>query len=95
MHLVNEQHVTRAQVRENRGEVAGTFDGGARSRSDGHLHFVGDDVRERRLAQARRTVQQDVVNRFAARTCGLEQDAQVLFYLVLPNVLGESFGTQR
>ena len=45
--------------------------------------FVGDDVGERRLAEAGRAVEQDVIECFAAGLGGLDGDVEILFDLVL------------
>ncbi len=60
-----------------------------------HAHLVGQDERERRLAQARRTAQKHVVERLAALPRGLDEDAQVVLVLGLPDVVGERARTQR
>ena len=56
---------------------------------DLHAHLVGDDVRERRLAEARRSVQEDVIERLAALFGGGDRDLQVLADAVLADVLVE------
>jgi hypothetical protein len=78
-----------AEVREDRGEVARLLDARARRRADGHAELVGDDVGERRLAEAGRAVEQHVVERLAALRRGLDRDLQVLAHAVLPDVVVE------
>jgi hypothetical protein len=51
--LVDEEDVALAELGEHGGEVAGPLDGGAGRDVDGHAHLVGDDRRQRGLAQAR------------------------------------------
>ena len=49
--------------------------------------LVGDDVGQRRLAEAGRSVEQDVVERFASGLGGLDSDVEILFDLVLADEL--------
>ena len=51
--------------------------------------LVGDDVGQRRLAEARRAVQQHVIERLAALLRGRDRHLQVLADAVLPDVLVE------
>ena len=55
--FVDEEHVARVEVGQQAGQVARLVQHG--TRRDAHLrpHLVGDDVRQRRLAQSRRSVQ--------------------------------------
>jgi hypothetical protein len=46
--------------------------------------FVGDDVGERRLAQAGRAVEQHVIERLAARLGGLDGDSRLSLTLSCP-----------
>jgi hypothetical protein len=59
--LVDEQDVAGLQVRQDGHEVTGPFDGRTGRDLDLDAHFVGQDVRQSRFAQTRRTVQEDVV----------------------------------
>ena len=58
-------------------------------RADGRAHLVGDDVGERGLAEARRPVEQDVVERFAAARGRLDRHLEVLADAVLADVVVE------
>ena len=71
MDLVDEQHVVRLQVGQQRGQVAGALDHRAGGLAQVDAQLVGDDVRERGLAQARRAEDQHVVERLAALARGL------------------------
>ncbi len=53
--LVDEQDVARLQVGQQCGEVAAALDHRARGRAEANAHFAGDDLRERRLAEPRRS----------------------------------------
>src|SRR5262249_42707571 len=56
--------------------------------------FVGNHVRERRLAEPGRAVQEDVVERLAALLRRLDRDVQLLAHLVLADVVVEPAGTE-
>ena len=87
--LVDEQHLVALQRREDRREVAGTLDHRAGRGLHRHAEFVGDDVRQRRLAEARRARDQHVVERFVALARRRNRDLQVLADAVLADVVVE------
>ena len=89
VHFVDEQHVTRLEVGHHRREIAGLLDDRAGGRADLHAQLVGDHVRERRLAEPGRTVQQHVIERFAALPRRRDRHLQVLADAVLPDVVVE------
>ena len=93
--LVDEQHVLRLEVGQQRGEVAGALEHRARGLAQVDAELPGDDVRERGLAQARRAEQQHVVERLAAAARRLDEDLELAAHLLLADVLGERAGPQR
>ena len=94
MHLVDEKHLLVAEVGQDRREVALDLQGRPGSLLEGYGQFVGDDGGERGLAEPRRPVEQDVIQGFAARTCGLDGNRQVLFDLGLPDKFCQPLGPQ-
>ena len=92
--LVDEQHVARAEVRQQRREVAGLFDRRAARDAQVHAELVRDDARERRLAEARRTVEQHVVERLIAPARGLDVDGQIALGLLLAGIVGQQLRAQ-
>ena len=56
MYFVNEQNLFRPDIGENCSQVALDLQRGAGGLLEGGAEFVGDDVGERRLAEARRAV---------------------------------------
>ena len=89
MDLVDEQHVALAEAGEHGGEVAGALDRRAGGRANLRTHLRRDDVRQRRLAEARRAVQQDVVDRLGPMLRSVDQDRQVLLDPILAGELVE------
>ena len=78
-----------AEIGHDADEVARLLDRGPRGGADRHAKFVRDHVRERRLAESGRAVQQDVVERFVALLCSGDRDLQVLADAILADVLVE------
>ena len=72
-----------------RREIAGPLEHGARRLAQIDAELVRDDVRERRLAEARRAEQQRVIERFAALPRGRDEDLELRFHARLADVLGE------
>jgi hypothetical protein len=87
--LVHEQDAARPEIGEQPREVARHLDD--RPRGLGHLdpQLVGDDRRERGLAEPGRAVEQDVVHGLAAALGGLEEDAELLAHRRLADELVE------
>ncbi|MNT08824.1 hypothetical protein D3C72_1435780 [compost metagenome] len=93
MDLVDEQHIVRLQVGQQRGQVAGLFDHRAGGHAQGHAQFVGDDMAEGGLAQAGRAEDQHVVQRIATTLGGLDVDLHLLAHRHLAEVVGKSLGS--
>jgi hypothetical protein len=64
--LVDEEHIVALQVGQDGRQVLGLLEHRAAGLAQVHAQFIGDDVAERRLAQARRAEQQHVVQRLGA-----------------------------
>ena len=86
MDLVDEEHVVLLQVRQECREVAATLNGRAGRLTEVDAELIGDDAGQRRLAEARRAVEQDVVERLAARERRLDEDGEVRLDLLLADV---------
>ena len=83
MDLVDEEHVVFLERRQQSGQVARLVEHRPRRHLEAHAQLVGDDVRERRLAQARRAVQQHMVERLLTHASGHDEHLQVLHHLAL------------
>ena len=71
------------------GEIARLLEHRTRGRPDRRAELVADDVGERRLAEAGRTVQQHVIERFGALAGGRDRHLQVLAHAILADVVVE------
>ena len=87
--LVDEQDVALVERGQDRGEVAGPLDRRAARVADVDLELAGDDRRERRLAEAGRAVEEDVVGGLSPALRRREQHRQVGLDLALADVLVE------
>ena len=95
MDLIHKQDVPLVEVRQQRRQIAGLFNGRAGGDADVDPHLLSDDARQRGLAQSRRAVEQNVVQRFLPLPGGLNEDAQILLGLFLTDVLRQGLGSQR
>jgi len=93
--LVDEEDLSALEVGQDGGQVARPLEDGTGGRTDRDLELVGDDVRERRLAEAGRPVKQDVVEDVAPRPRGGNLHAQVLADRFLADVLVERARPER
>ena len=66
MDLIDEQHIARLQVGQQRGQVAGPLEHRTGGLAQIDAQLGGDDVGQRRLAQARWPEDQHVIERLAA-----------------------------
>ena len=69
------------------GQIARLLDHRPGGRADRHAHLVADDVRERRLAEAGRAVEQHVIERLAAAARRRDRHLQVVAHAILPDVV--------
>ena len=58
-------------------------------------HFIGDDGSERRFSQARRAIEQNVIQRFLPLPGRLDRDVEIVFDVLLPDVFGKKLRPQR
>ena len=95
MDLVDEKDVAEFEIGENRGQVAFELNQRPGCGAEMRAHFVGDDGSQRRLAETRRTIKQNVIERLAAFPGGLDRDIEVVFDVLLADVLRENARTKR
>ena len=95
VHLVDEEDVARREVRQERGEVARLLEDGARRDADLRPHLARHDVGQRRLPEARRPREKDVVERLAPAERGLDEDAERLLQLRLADEVAEGARPER
>ena len=94
--LVDEEDVVLLELRrEQRGQRPLVLDDGTARGHELDAHLVRQDVGERGLAEPGRPGQEDVIERLAALPRRLDEDAEVLLVLGLPDVVREGSRPQR
>jgi hypothetical protein len=93
--LVDEEDVARRERGEEPREVALLHEGRAARHVQRHRELAREDMGERRLAEAGRAGEEDVIERLAAPLRRLRVHAEVLDDLLLPDVLLERGGAER
>jgi hypothetical protein len=93
--LVDEHHVVLAEIGQDPHQVRAALDGRTRRRRQIRPHLVGEDPCQRGFAEARRTVEEHVVDALPALAGGRHRDAQARDRLVLADVLVEGPRAQR
>ena len=83
------------EIGEDGGQIARPLDGGAGGGANAHPHLARDDVGERGLTQARRAVEEDMVQGLDTLLGGSDGAAQVVLHLLLADVVGEMARPQR
>src|SRR6266513_6349278 len=87
VHLVDEQHRTVLEVRQDRSEIAGAFDGRPAGDLYRNAELVRDHAGERGLPHSRWTVERDVLERLAPCLRRFDDYAELSLDLVLIAVL--------
>ena len=95
MNFDDKEHIAFTQVRQQRGEISGFFNGRAGGHAQVHSHFIGDDARERCFTEAGRAVEQHMVEGLPAPTRRLYINTQVLFDFFLPDIICEHPRAER
>ena len=93
--LVDEQHVAGLEAGQHRGEIARTLQHRAGRVAQVDAQLVGQDVRQRGLAQARRAEDQGVVERLAPLPGRGDEDVQLPLHGRLAHVVGQALRTDR
>ena len=92
MNFVEKENLFGFEGGENRGKVAFALEERAGAGLDGHIQFVGDDLRQGGFAKARGAVEQNVIESFAAVASGFEGDGDIFFDTLLADIFVEALG---
>ncbi len=95
MDFVDEQHVARLQIGQQRGQIAGLGDHRAGGGAEIDAQFARDDLRQSRLAQSRRTDEQHVIERFFTPARRLDEHPHIGARLFLADEFVEPLRPQR
>ena len=94
MDFVQKQNAARFEVGQNRDEIAGPLNRRSRRCPQRRTHFIRDNQRQARLAEARRPVQQHMVQRLAPPLRRRHKDRKTFFNLRLPDKLTQALRPQ-
>ena len=94
MDLVEEQHLPGLQVRQDRSHIALHLQRRSAGLLETYAELLGDDGRQRRLAEPRRPEKQYMVQSFATGLRSCESNRQLLLGLGLPYEFGEALRPQ-
>ncbi len=93
--LVHEQDVAGLDAREDAHEIVAALERRPRARLEPAAHLVGEDDRQRRLAEPGWPVEEHVVQALVALPSSLDRDPEALDRLALADVLVQALGPQR
>jgi hypothetical protein len=89
--FVDEQHIVRFQIGQQRRQIAGALQHRAGGLAQIDAHLARNDVRQRGLAQAGRAEQQHMIERFPRFFAAVDEDFQLFADLRLADILGQAF----
>ena len=95
MYLVNKQHIISLQRRKQTRQITRFIKHRTRRQLKPYTQFIGYNITQRSLTQARRSVQQCVVKTLTTHTRRLNKDAEVLNHFVLSRKIVKRQRTQR
>ena len=92
VNLVDKQHIAVFELRQDRRQIASPFQSWAGRDLEVGAHLRRDDVGKRRLTEARRPGEQQMVSRFAPAISGAEHHAKMALQFLLADKIGERTG---
>src|SRR5438045_4461551 len=95
VNLVDDEHIALFQAGEKPCEFTGFFNHRSTGVFDIHAHCVGNDVGERRLAEPRRTAQENMLEHVTAFFSRFDHQLQPFAHLYLAGELAECGWAQR
>ena len=95
MDLVDKEHIVGLEICQQRGQVARLGDHRPAGCAKADAQFLGDDLRQRGLAETGRAEKQHMVHRLAAALGSLDEHAQILARGLLPDKFGKALWAQR
>src|SRR5262249_27786463 len=92
VNLIEEEDLARVERGEDGGQGYLAVEEGSGTHLDGDAELIGENLRERGLAQPRRAVEQDMVKRLAAAARRFDGNGNVLLHARMADEVGETFG---
>src|SRR5438093_10362886 len=95
MNLVDKQDVAEFKIRQYRRQIAFQLDQWSRSCPKMRAHFICNHRSQCRLAEAWRTIEQDMVERLTALSSSLDSNIEIIFNGLLSDILAKYSRTKR
>ena len=95
VNLIDEQHVPRFEIGQQRCQITGPFEHRTGGLAQIHTQFVGNDVRQRGLAEAGRPKYQYMIQGLAPLARGLYENIHLRLDVRLPDVVGQRLRAHR
>ena len=95
MNLIDEEHIALFEVGKDRRKIACALDSRPAGDLDIRTHLMRDHARKGGFTQARRSREQNVIDRIATLACSLDKNEQAIFDLLLTDVVVELTRTKR
>src|SRR5271170_2932668 len=92
VNFIQKEKILRLQRSEHRGQVAFFLQQRPRTDLDRRTHFIRQNLRQSRLAQPRRPIQQHVIQRLSARPRRFHRNLQIFFHPILSDVIRKLLG---
>ena len=84
--FINKQNVILAKIRQYRCQISLTLNRRTTRHADIHVQLVGNNIRQRRFAEARRAEEQHMVERLMTGSSSLDEDRQIILDLLLADI---------
>ena len=94
VYLIDKEHVSVIEIRQQCGEVTGLLYRGTRGHAEIDIHFIRYYARKSRFAESGRAVKQNVVEAVASAAGGLDINREVFLRLLLTDIVGQSARAQ-
>ena len=92
--FVDEQHIARFEIGEDRGKIACARQHRPRSRAEIYAQFSRHNLRQRGFAKTRRAGEQHMIQRLTAPLGGFDEDGEIFTGLRLADELRQCLGSQ-
>ena len=95
MNFIDKKNVVLFQIRQKRRQIARPLNRRSARDTEIHAELIGDDIRQRRLAQPRRPVEQHMIQRLFTRTRRFDVHGYIFAQIRLPDIFFQHFGAKR
>ena len=84
--FINKQNVILAKIRQYSCQISLTLNRRTARYADIHVQLIGNNIRQRRFAEARRAEEQHMVKRLMTGSSSLDEDRQIILDLLLADI---------